>query len=130
MNKLLAVFIGFGAGGIVVSLLNTLLTAIFARDLFKDGQYAMLYFFWVPQGAWLGAFTGYGLAASRTSNRVFVGIALIVASLLFAVPAILFSFGDSNGAWDRLIGFFGLALVWALALIIWGIVLMKPSPNT
>lgn len=120
--------IGAVVGAIVVSLVNFLLHLAFARQLFNDGLYVILYFFFVPQGAWLGGFTGHSLMEARRGSCRRAGITLLIGSVLLIVAALLFAFDYPAYHWDSLIGYFGVALVWALGLIVWAILLAKASP--
>lgn len=126
--KASAVVIGVVVGAIAVSLVNFLLHLAFARQLFNDGLYLILYFFFVPQGAWLGGFTAYALMEARRGSRRRAGTVLLTGSVLLIGAALLFAFSYPSDHWDYLTGYFGVALVWALGLIIWAVLLAKAPP--
>jgi peptidoglycan/LPS O-acetylase OafA/YrhL len=120
-----AVFLGVLLGAFAVSLVNFLCHLAFARELFNDGLYIILYFFFVPQGMLLGGMTGYSIAAMRSGQRRQAGKGLLTGGALLIAAGLLFAFSYPSDHWDYLTGYFGVALVWAIANIIWGSILLK-----
>jgi hypothetical protein len=125
----LAVVIGVVGGAGAVSLVNFLLHLAFARQLFNDGLYIILYYFFVPQGAWLGGFTGYGLVEARRGRCRRAGGALFIGGIALVAVALMFAFSYPSDRWDYLTVYFGVALIWALGLIVWAVLLTKASPS-
>lgn len=122
--------IGSLLGAVAVSLANFLEQLAFERALFSDGLYIILYFLYVPQGAWLGALTGYGLSAVGRVNRRRTGAILIAGSGLLIAVGLLFAYSYPANHWDYLIGNFGVALLWAAGIIPWGIAWAKSARSS
>lgn len=131
MKRMRTISAIFGAivGAIAISLVNFLLHVLFAPQLLHDGQYVFVFFLFVPQGAWLGGFTGYALARVHDADHRWAGFALLVGSLIIVVTALLLAFSYSADHWDYLTSYFGVSLLWAVVLIVWAIIWAKSKPS-
>jgi hypothetical protein len=125
--KVIASILGSLLGAIAISLLSFLTHLLFFPQVFNDGLYPLVYLLIVPQGVWLGGVMGYALTRNHTGNHRWVGMTLLVGSVVFVGAALILALSQSSNSWDYLIGYFGVALIWASALFLWAIFLLATA---
>ena len=126
--RTISAVLGAMLGAIAISLINFLWHLIFMPQLLHDGQYVFVFFLFVPQGAWLGAFTGYALATVHDTNHRKAGFTLLIGSLVLFVAALAFAFSNAD-PWDYMTSYFGASLIWAVVLIVWAVNWAKSEPS-
>src|SRR5437764_14614631 len=98
MAGIVVAFAAAGAflGGMGLSLLVILFTALFARSAFGDGQYMLVFFFTVPVGGFFGAVAGCATALVRRGHIAGAGSAGVMAGGLLGVLGLSFAGGSDS----------------------------------
>ena len=121
-----AVAAGCLLGPLILSLLVVLYRALFAPDAFRDGQYAIVFFFVVPMGALVGGLAGavaerVGAGYPVTAGRVSLAGGTLLLGIALACAA---NVGDGSRR-DALIAFFypwfGWPGFWGLLFAVLGL---------
>jgi hypothetical protein len=121
--------VGAVPGAILYTLACLLLTAIFAREAFKDGQYAMVFLLSVPYGGLLGGIVGASLALARLDRPASAGWLCLTGGMLLGslVALIAWAYASTRegGLGDFLTGLVnpivGAPMLWAVALVVRGL---------
>jgi hypothetical protein len=123
-----------GIGAIGLSVLTVVIHwLLLPPSVFEDGQYAMIFLWTLPVGAFLGAITGAAMQVSfdhrySTAGWICIGgatpLLLLVVGLLFTLVA-----QGQPDALKRFAGlllfWFGSSVIWAAALVLRGILFLR-----
>jgi hypothetical protein len=127
------ILIGGTIGAIVLSLLTfTAHWLLLPPAIFGDGQYAMVFMWTLPAGAFLGAITGVAMHASFADQYSKAGWICLGGALPLLLCVVLlsafFALGQEAG-FKEFCGFllfwFGTSVIWAGALVLRGILFLR-----
>lgn len=128
---ILELVLGGLVGAVALSVLTVLSHWFFVRRVFGDGQYFLVFVGTIPAGAVLGAVTALAIGFRLAhAPQVAAWIAIVgdgATAVLCALAGWFLLSTENPGAKERLGGIvfeFGAALVWALALVGWGLWLL------
>jgi hypothetical protein len=124
-------------GAVALSLLTLGGWAIFAREALNDGQFGMVFLLTVPFGALLGGVAGAAVALLGLGKLESAGRLSLAGGGLIAVLVLLLTLfwllGSGSPQGRGLKGYllalihpgYGAPFLWAVALIAWGMALLK-----
>jgi len=120
-------------GALMLSLLTLLFWVLFGRDALKDGQFVMVFLATVPCGAMLGGVAGATRALVRRGVPGSAGWVCLIGGALIASLVFFFVFlwALSGPGWATrlLLGLvhpgIGAPFLWAMALVLWGVRLLR-----